>query len=405
MVDAPTLLSTLTGDSLMITLAIAGKPNCGKSSFFKAATLAQAEIASYPFTTIDANHGVAYVRTVCPCKEMHVPCGNCVDGIRFVPVGLIDVAGLVPDAHLGRGLGNQFLDHLRQADAILHIVDASGATDAEGNPVEIGSRDPIKDIEFLQYEISMWMYGILSRNWAKLQRQAQAREFSLATAIAEVFAGLGITYEHVHDATKTVGVDLRTAGEEEMVEFCRELMRISKPMLIVGNKADQAPKKCLDRLAGRDLIFASAAGELALRMAAEGKFIRYLPGDRSFEILPGANLSAAQRAALQKIAVFMEKFDGTGVQKALDTAVFKLLDRIVVFPVEDEHKLTDSKGRVLPDAFLMKRGSTPRDLAYQVHSDIGEGFLYAIDARTGMRIKDTYELKNGDIIKIVSVRR
>ncbi|KDE56379.1 redox-regulated ATPase YchF [Methanoculleus sp. MH98A] len=389
----------------MITLAIAGKPNCGKSTFFRAATLAQAEIANYPFTTIDANHGVAYVRTACPCQEMHVPCENCRDGVRFIPVGLIDVAGLVPEAHLGRGLGNQFLDNLRQADAILQIVDASGATDAEGNPVDIGSRDPVKDIEFLQYEMSMWMYGILSRNWAKLVRQAQSRDFSLAAAIAEVFAGLGITYEHVRDATEAVGVELRTAGEEDLIRFCRELMTISKPMLIVGNKADQAPEECLERLANHDVVFASAAGELAIRMAAEGKFVRYLPGDRNFTENPGANLNAAQRAGLSKVAEFMQTFDGTGVQKALDAAVFNLLDRIVVFPVEDEHKLTDGKGRVLPDAFLMKRGSTPRDLAYQVHTDIGEGFLYAIDAKTGMRIKDTQELKNGDIIKIVSVRK
>ncbi|NLB00994.1 MAG: redox-regulated ATPase YchF [Methanomicrobiales archaeon] len=389
----------------MITLAIAGKPNCGKSTFFRAATLAPAEIANYPFTTIDANHGIAYVRTTCPCREMHVPCENCQDGVRFVPVGLIDVAGLVPEAHLGRGLGNQFLDNLRQADAILQIVDASGSTDAEGNPIDIGSRDPVKDIEFLQYEMSMWMYGILSRNWAKLLRQAQARDFSLAAAIAEVFAGLGITYEHVRDAAEEVGIELRTASEEDLIRFCRELMTTSKPMLIVGNKADQAPPECLERLGEHDVIFASAAGELALRMAAEGKFIHYLPGDGSFTESPGANFSAAQRAGIAKVAGFMQTFDGTGIQKALDAAVFNLLDQIVVFPVEDESKLTDGKGRVLPDAFLMKRGSTSRDLAYQVHTDIGEGFLYAIDAKSGMRIKDTQELKNGDIIKIVSVRK
>lgn len=389
----------------MITLAIAGKPNCGKSTFYRAATLAQAEIANYPFTTIDANHGVAYVRTTCPCQEMHVPCENCRDGVRFVPIGLIDVAGLVPEAHLGKGLGNQFLDNLRQADAILQVVDASGATDAEGNPIDIGSRDPVKDIEFLQYEMSMWMYGILSRNWAKLVRQAQAKDFSLAAAIAEVFAGLGITFENVRDAGEAAGVDLRTAGEEDLIRFCRELMTISKPMLIVGNKADQAPKECLERLAKHDVVFASAAGELVLRMAAEGKFIHYLPGDPGFVENTEANLTAAQRAGLAKIADFMQTFGGTGVQKALDAAVFDLLDRIVVFPVEDEHKLTDGRGRVLPDAFLMKRGSTPRDLAYQVHTDIGEGFLYAIDARTGMRVKDSLELKNGDIIKIVSVRK
>jgi ribosome-binding ATPase YchF (GTP1/OBG family) len=315
------------------------------------------------------------------------------------------VAGLVPEAHKGRGLGNQFLDNLRQADAILHIVDASGGTDAEGNPVGIGSRDPRKDIEFLQYEFSMWMYGILARHWPKLQRQAQTKNFLILEAIADVFAGLGVTIENVRDANEAAAVDLRTAREEDLIRFCQELMRISKPMLIVGNKADQAPKECLDRLKNDAVIFASAAGELALRMAAEGRFIHYLPGDPTFTINPEANLNAAQRAGLEKVAEFMRAFNGTGVQQALNAAIFELLDLIVVYPVEDENKLTDSKGRVLPDAFLMKRGSTSRDLAYQVHTDIGEGFLYAVDAKTGMRIKETQVLKNGDIIKIVSVRK
>lgn len=107
----------------MITLALAGKPNCGKSTFFRAATMAPAEIANYPFTTINANFGVAYFRAVCPCRSLSLTCESCQDGVRFVPVNLVDVAGLVPDAHKGRGLGNQFLDNLRQADAILHILE------------------------------------------------------------------------------------------------------------------------------------------------------------------------------------------------------------------------------------------------------------------------------------------
>jgi ribosome-binding ATPase YchF (GTP1/OBG family) len=389
----------------MITLALAGKPNCGKSTFFKAATLANVEIANYPFTTIDANHGVAYVRTPCVCRELGVTCGSCRDGIRFVPVGLIDVAGLVPEAHKGRGLGNQFLDHLRQADAILHLLDASGSTDTEGNPVGTGTHDPSGDIEFLEHEMSMWLYGILGKHWTKIQRQAQAKTSSLDHAIADLIAGLGITFEQVRAVELETGLDLARAGEPDLVRFCRRLLSLAKPMMLVGNRVDEAPDALLEGLRNRGVRFATAAGELALRNAASAGLVQYLPGDPAFSVLKPEALNPAQKAGLGRIAGVMQKFGGTGVQEALNQAVFSLLDLIVVYPVEDEHKYSDGKGRVLPDAFLMKKGSTPRDLAFRVHTDIGQGFLYAVDARTKMRVKDTHQLKDRDIIKIVSTRR
>lgn len=389
----------------MITLAIAGKPNCGKSTFFTAATLAHAEIANYPFTTIDANHGVAYVRTACPCRDLGVTCEVCDDGVRYIPISLIDVAGLVPEAHKGRGLGNQFLDHLRQADAILHLIDASGGTDAEGNPVGIGEHDPLGDVGFIEREMTMWVYGIIEKHWQKIQRSAQQKTYSIAQAVADVFAGLGITAEQVRDVEHELGIDLRRIGEEELVAFCERLVRLSKPMIVVGNKADQAPAPLLERLAGADVTFATAAGELALRKAAEGGFIAYHAGDGDFSINEGAKLTDAQKAGLEAVRAVMRRWGGTGVQQAIDAAVYGLLDMIVVYPVEDENKYCDGQGRVLPDAFLMKRGSTPHDLAYQVHTDIGEGFLYAVDARKKMRIKEDHVLENGDIIKIVSTRR
>ncbi|HDR73115.1 MAG TPA: redox-regulated ATPase YchF [Methanoculleus sp.] len=389
----------------MITLAIAGKPNCGKSTFFTAATLAHAEIANYPFTTIDANHGVAYVRTECPCRELGVTCEVCENGVRYIPISLIDVAGLVPEAHKGRGLGNQFLDHLRQADAILHLIDASGGTDAEGNPVGVGEHDPLEDVGFIEREMTMWVYGIIEKHWQKIQRSSQQRTYSIAQAVADVFAGLGVTSEQVRDVEHELAIDLRRIGDEDLVAFCERLVQISKPMLVVGNKADQAPGPVLDRLASAEVIFASAAGELALRKAAEGGFITYHAGDADFSVNEGANLTDPQKAGLEAVRAVMRRWEGTGVQKAIDTAVYDLLDMIVVYPVEDESKFCDGQGRVLPDAFLMKWGSTPHDLAYQVHTDIGEGFLYAVDARKKMRIKEDHVLENGDIIKIVSTRR
>ena len=389
----------------MITLALAGKPNCGKSTFFKAATMANAEIANYPFTTINLNFGVAYVRTKCACTNLKARCSHCVEGSRFVAVNLIDVAGLVPDAHKGKGLGNQFLDNLRQADAILHIRDASGGTDSEGNPVGVGNHDPDIDISFLLFEMTMWVHGILAKHWSHISRQSQGKGAAIQQGIAETFVGLGITVEDVRDIELKLRIDLVHASIEDLVPLCAEIVKISKPMLVVGNKFDEAPESLKIKLTAQKVAFASAASELALRNAAAARVIQYLPGDEQFRIANESTLSPAQKAGLAKIAAVMKQCGGTGVQQAINRAVFELLDMIVVYPVEDETHFCNKQGDVLPDAFLMRRGSTPHDLAYQVHTDIGKGFLYAIDARTKMRIRETHELKDGDIIKIVSTAK
>jgi len=389
----------------MITLALAGKPNCGKSTFFKAATMAHAEIANYPFTTINPNFGVAYVREKCACADLPVKCKHCIDGNRFVAVNLIDVAGLVPDAHKGKGLGNQFLDNLRQANAILHIIDASGGTDSEGNPVGVGNHDPEVDVTFLHYEMTMWVTGILEKHWSHLSRQSQGKGAAIEQGIAETFVGLGITYEDVRDIQLKLKIDLTHATIQDLVPLCAEIVKISKPMLVVGNKFDEAPETLRTKLAEQKVSFASAASELALRNAATANVIKYLPGDAAFTIANEASLSAPQKAGLAKIAEVMKQCKGTGVQQAINRAVFELLDMIVVYPVEDENHYCNKQGDVLPDAFLMKKGSTPHDLAFQVHTEIGKGFLYAVDAKTKMRIKENHVLKNGDIIKIVSAAK
>ncbi|MGB9837220.1 redox-regulated ATPase YchF [Methanothermobacter sp.] len=396
----------------MIQIAVTGKPNVGKSSFFNAATLSEAEVASYPFTTIDANHAVAYASCSCPCQELGVQCNpknsRCIDGTRLIPVELIDVAGLVPGAHEGRGLGNKFLDDLRQARAFLHVIDASGSTDEEGRPVEPGSHDPLEDVQFLEDEITMWLYGILEKNWDRLLRKASSEKLDMNSIIHEQLSGTGITPEDIIEASRKVDADVYSWGKDELLEFLEELLRIAKPMLIVANKADiPEARKNIERLMDSypHVVPASAEAELALRRASEAGLINYTPGEGDFEIIDGAGLTDRQMSALEYIREnVLEVYGSTGVQEAINRAVFDLLDMIVVFPVEDEHHFTDQRGNVLPDALLVPRGSGPRDLAYLIHTEIGDSFMHAVDARRGMRVAADHELEDGDIISIICGR-
>lgn len=393
----------------MLEIGVTGKPNVGKSSFFNSATLSGVEVASYPFTTIDANKAIAYVISKCPCVELELACNpqnsKCIEGKRMIPVELIDVAGLVPGAHEGRGLGNKFLDELRQSRVLVHIIDASGSTDEEGRPVEAGTHDPLEDVEFLEHEITMWLFGILKKNWSKLIRKQLSEKLDFSKIIHEQFSGIGISLEDIIEAKREVPGEYHKWEDTDIQKFLSVLLRIAKPTLIVANKADlPAAEENIKRLQEKydNIIPASAESELALVKASEAGLIKYVSGDDDFEILEPEKLSDAQQKALNYIKEHvLKKYGSTGVQEALNRAIFELLDMIVVFPVEDEHKMCDSKGNVLPDAILIKSGSKPRDLAFVIHTDIGETFMHAMDARSCRRVSSDYELKSGDIVSII----
>ena len=390
----------------MLSLALAGKPNAGKSTFYTAATMADVDVANYPFTTVDPNRGVATVRTDCPCLELDERCGNdrCHDGIRYVPIELLDVAGLVPGAHEGRGLGNQFLDELTNADAILNVLDASGGTNAEGEPVEVGSHDPVEDVEFIEQEMNQWLAGIIERNWESVERKSRSPDFDINDALTDLLTGFGATTADVAACLRELEypADPIQWDDDHRINLARVVRAKTKPIIIVANKIDIADEETLQRLeaAAEIVIPATADGELALRRAVEAGVVDYNPGDDNFEIT--GEISDDQQAGLEQIREVMATYGGTGVQRALNTAVFDLLDHLTAYPVQNETKWTDNQGNVLPDAFLLPEGSTPPDLAAAVHSDIAEGYLHAVNGKTKRRIAEDYELKDGDVIKIVS---
>ena len=393
-------------------LGIVGKPNVGKSTFFNAATEAHAEIANYPFTTIEANRGVMYIRKPCPCKDFKVTCtphnSKCSNGTRFVPIEAIDVAGLVPDAHKGKGLGNKFLDDLRQAHALIHIIDASGSTDEEGNPCGIGTYDPLKDVKFLEKEITYWLFGIIKKSWERLARQSELEGIKIGRMLEAQLTGLGIKEEHIASALRKIKLGRSKPSswtDDEVLQLADYVRAMSKPIIIAFNKSDKAPENLMakmDLLKDYIVIPTSAESELALTNASEKEIIKYTPGSNDFTILKKDDISEKQRKALEYIKNHvLVKYGSTGIQRCIDEAV-KLLDLIVVYPVEDDTHLTDKEGRILPDAHLIPRGSTAKDLAYKVHTDLGDHFIRAIDARTHRVIGSDHILNDGDVISIIA---
>jgi hypothetical protein len=394
-------------------IGIIGKANVGKSTFFNAATELAVPASNYPFTTIDPNVGVAYARVKCACREFGVqdnPVHSmCIDGNRFIPVKLIDVAGLVPGAHAGKGLGNKFLDDARQADALIHVVDASGSTDAAGKPVPAGTGDPMYDISFVEEEFDLWMAGIVQRDWSKTAREAENQGQKLEQMLAKRLSGLAIP-EHVISATvHESGLGLKKPtlwSDDDIRRFCRMVRVKAKPFVVAANKADlptaEANIARMRQQSGLEVVPCASEAEAMLKKASKKGILYYLPGDGSFEVKPNVSLTDAQKKALDIVHGLIAKYGSTGVQEAINVACFKLLKMIAVYPVEDEFKLSDKKGNVLPDVRLLQEGSTAKDLAATVHADLAKGFLYAVDVRTKQRIGADHMLKDGDVIKIVA---
>jgi len=399
-------------------IGIVGKTNVGKSTLFSALTMSSVEVSNRPFTTIEPNHGVAYVRRRCPHVEFNLPScnprnGYCLRGTRFIPVEIMDVAGLIKGAHEGRGLGNKFMDDIRQADAFILVVDASGSTDEEGNPVEPGSRDPVQEARDILDEIRLWFEKVVSKDWDKFALATETGRKDPVEALFRKLSGLSIPRRSIVETL--TALDLLTKKlvnwtRDDIRKFSYELLEKAKPFIIAANKADlpsaeENIKKLTEAFPDKKVVPVSAAAELALKKASEQGIISYTPGDSDFRVTGEDRLSPQQKKALDYIRKnVMEKWGGTGVQQALETLIFDVLGMITVFTVEDATHLTDSKGNVLPDAYLVPSSFTAKDVAGIIHSDLAERFVYAIDVRRKSRIGDKTGLYDGIILKIVVAR-
>ena len=391
-------------------IGVVGKPNVGKSTFFKSATLAEALIGDYPFATVEPNSGTGFVKI----KDISQGLGkiaNPREGYihgkwRFVPIDLIDVAGLVPGASEGKGMGNKFLDDLSSADALIHVIDISGSTNEKGDSVERGSYDPLNDVNFLNEELDAWFYQIMNRGWNKFARQIQLNNIPSDKAIAEHFSGLKITLSMVKKAfnNSKLSQDLTSWSTEDMKLFSSSLRKESKPIIIVANKLDRSDKaienlKKVIKNTETKVVPCSSEYELALREANKAKIIEYIPGESSFKII-GAP-TEKQKTALTKISEFLSKNKTTGVQAALNSVVFDMLEYIAIHP-GGVSNLADSKGNILPDCFLMPKNSTALDFAFKLHTDFGNKFIRAIDVKTKKTVGKNHKLLNLDIIEIIA---
>ena len=389
-------------------IGVVGKANTGKSTFFKASTLAEVEIAPYPFTTIEKNEGVAFVKLDCVDKELNTKCnprfGYCLDGKRFSPIKLIDVAGLVPGAHEGKGLGSKFLNDLNEADALIHVIDVSGSTNENGVLVEPLSYYPGNDIRFLEDELDYWYLSIIKKVWEKDSKKMYQEKKKVSESLAKQLSGLKVTERMVEDTIKELPAKIIEWKERDLLKLSTMLRKLSKPIIIAANKIDiPGAKDNLEKIKKEFpsylIIPCSAESELALREAAKKSLIKYVPGENNFEVT-SKDLNEKQKKALSFIKDnVLDKLNSTGIQDCLDSAVFKILKYIAIFP-GGVNKLQDSEGRILPDCFLLPPESTALDFAFKLHTDIGKNFVKAIDVKKRIPVGKDYKLKNRDVIEI-----
>lgn len=396
-------------------IGLVGKPSSGKSTTLNALTDANAKVGAFPFTTIDPNKATGYLEVECACKRFgkQLLCkpnyGYCRDGTRGVPVMLLDVAGLVPNAHLGRGLGNKFLSDLTEADCLIHIVDVSGTTDAEGK--ETRGYDPLKDIEWLQDEIFQWILGNLTEKWGSVVRRHIATKSSTLETLRAQLGGYYANKQLIAKALDAIPnlAPLQDWDQPTIEKVVRLFMNTKFPTVLALNKMDHADSdKNVSKimLTHPDLkcVLTSSLTEVFLRKLAAQNFIKYELGTEfvdTAEDLPDEGLRPLDEKLLNRIEnirdLVLYRFGSTGVVQLLQSAA-QLLDLVPVYPVRNIHTFGGSSGpNVFRDCVLVKRGTPVISVARKIMGDVT---IAAIEGVGGMRVgeEDTVDVGKIDIL-------
>ncbi|KAJ3116623.1 hypothetical protein HDU96_009178 [Phlyctochytrium bullatum] len=345
--------------------------------------------------------------------------GRCENGTRHVPIKMLDVAGLVPGAskgevclclrvgqamgrgtvsfltfHASKGLGNQFLDDLRTADMLIHIVDVSGTTDAAGKVTQ--GYDPINDIDWLRSEIHSWIYGNLMKRWGSIVRKHVAVKVNIAETLQTQLSGYGANLAVVQRTVDRSGIKepLEKWDDGTVSTFVDAFLDERFPTVIALNKIDLPDAdNNIDRICRKydssKIVLTSAASENFLRKLQKQGFVKYYEGTDRFDLkedqapddpnplkpLPPGILPKLEK--LQDLVLF--RYGTTGIQATLKLCV-STLGLIPTYPVRNINNFGDGPGGkagVFRDCMLVRKGSKVRDVMEWVLGDNAKFCQYA----------------------------
>lgn len=350
------------------------------------------------------------------CKPKY---GWCHNGTRGIPIKLLDVAGLIPGASEGAGLGNKFLDDLRAADVLIHVLDASGCTNEKGEATK--GYDPSRDVDWLTGEIHAWIFNNLWTKWSSITRRHTATKATVAVTLQGQLSGYGAGPAVIAELCTKIGVkepnDLATWDEARLHEVVAAFLEVRFPTVLLLNKADTGADSDrniarISRKYDSDLcIVASALAETYLKAKRNAGVIKYPEGASMFftrddEGIPGVeDLVVADEKTKRRLDklndMVMFRFGGTGVWAAVQKAA-ELRKPVVAYPVRSLTNYSaeaDNPDAVFANAVLLKHGSTIHDLCHAVNFEMAKRLLYAEGARG--RLSETDVVEDGLVCKFV----